>query len=190
MTVSKLSNLIGYSIKDLRYLFAYSQGDAVFWHNLLRSGEGDFRTRHAGCPVLKGWKWGEFDIWDYKYKGRLADRNRKDLNQLKNQALEHAPPWPAVFLGQLQNGELKAKLSVAKIGWRRATEALKHETVWAHLGLERVSHIKGAGMLIGKFEWNPWRRPMWESLFDLSKILFEERRIRRHNAVMKICCHL
>lgn len=33
------------------------KGDAVFWHNLLRSGEGDFRTRHAGCPVLKGWKW-------------------------------------------------------------------------------------------------------------------------------------
>lgn len=34
-----------------------SKGDAVFWHNLLQSGEGDFRTRHAGCPVLKGWKW-------------------------------------------------------------------------------------------------------------------------------------
>lgn len=34
-----------------------SKGDAVFWHNLLQSGEGDYRTRHAGCPVLKGWKW-------------------------------------------------------------------------------------------------------------------------------------
>ena len=31
----------------------------MFWHNLLRSGHGDFRTRHAGCPVLKGWKWGK-----------------------------------------------------------------------------------------------------------------------------------
>ena len=40
-------------------LFCY-QGDAAFWHNMLRSGEGDFRTRHAGCPVLKGWKWGKF----------------------------------------------------------------------------------------------------------------------------------
>lgn len=39
-------------------LFCY-QGDAAFWHNMLRSGEGDFRTRHAGCPVLKGWKWGK-----------------------------------------------------------------------------------------------------------------------------------
>ena len=41
------------------YLFLCVQGDAVFWHNLLQSGEGDFRTRHAGCPVLKGWKWGK-----------------------------------------------------------------------------------------------------------------------------------
>ena len=23
------------------------------------SGEGDFRTRHAGCPVLVGTKWGK-----------------------------------------------------------------------------------------------------------------------------------
>ncbi|XP_023932280.1 prolyl 4-hydroxylase subunit alpha-2-like [Lingula anatina] len=33
------------------------KGSAVFWHNLYRSGEGDFRTRHAACPVLVGQKW-------------------------------------------------------------------------------------------------------------------------------------
>lgn len=37
-----------------------SQGTAVFWYNLLRSGEGDYRTRHAACPVLVGCKWGEW----------------------------------------------------------------------------------------------------------------------------------
>ncbi|KAL9958191.1 hypothetical protein ACROYT_G035170 [Oculina patagonica] len=42
------------------------KGDAVFWHNLLRSGEGDFRTRHAGCPVLKGWKWVS-NKWIHEY---------------------------------------------------------------------------------------------------------------------------
>uniref|UniRef100_A0A0N5AR18 procollagen-proline 4-dioxygenase n=1 Tax=Syphacia muris TaxID=451379 RepID=A0A0N5AR18_9BILA len=31
--------------------------DALFWYNLLRSGEGDLRTRHAACPVLTGVKW-------------------------------------------------------------------------------------------------------------------------------------
>uniref|UniRef100_A0A183F5V4 Fe2OG dioxygenase domain-containing protein n=1 Tax=Heligmosomoides polygyrus TaxID=6339 RepID=A0A183F5V4_HELPZ len=31
--------------------------DALFWYNLLRSGEGDMRTRHAACPVLLGVKW-------------------------------------------------------------------------------------------------------------------------------------
>ena len=35
------------------------QGDAAFWWNLKRSGEGDMLTRHAGCPVLVGSKWGK-----------------------------------------------------------------------------------------------------------------------------------
>ncbi|KAI4813783.1 hypothetical protein KUCAC02_003011, partial [Chaenocephalus aceratus] len=33
------------------------QGTAVFWYNLFKSGEGDYRTRHAACPVLVGSKW-------------------------------------------------------------------------------------------------------------------------------------
>ncbi|XP_076994504.1 prolyl 4-hydroxylase subunit alpha-2 isoform X3 [Tamandua tetradactyla] len=33
------------------------KGTAVFWYNLLRNGEGDYRTRHAACPVLVGCKW-------------------------------------------------------------------------------------------------------------------------------------
>ncbi|KAG7215903.1 hypothetical protein INR49_002539 [Caranx melampygus] len=37
-------------------------GTAVFWYNLFRSGEGDYRTRHAACPVLVGSKWGEFTV--------------------------------------------------------------------------------------------------------------------------------
>ena len=35
------------------------QGDATFWWNLKQSGDGDMLTRHAGCPVLVGTKWGE-----------------------------------------------------------------------------------------------------------------------------------
>ena len=30
---------------------------AVFWYNLLPSGDPDLLTRHAGCPVLAGTKW-------------------------------------------------------------------------------------------------------------------------------------
>uniref|UniRef100_A0A9J8CVY5 procollagen-proline 4-dioxygenase n=2 Tax=Cyprinus carpio TaxID=7962 RepID=A0A9J8CVY5_CYPCA len=33
------------------------KGTAVFWYNLFKSGEGDYRTRHAACPVLVGSKW-------------------------------------------------------------------------------------------------------------------------------------
>ncbi|XP_055360209.1 prolyl 4-hydroxylase subunit alpha-1-like isoform X2 [Betta splendens] len=33
------------------------KGSAVFWYNLYLSGEGDYRTRHAACPVLVGNKW-------------------------------------------------------------------------------------------------------------------------------------
>jgi prolyl 4-hydroxylase len=35
------------------------KGSAVFWHNLHATGERDYRTLHAGCPVLLGNKWGE-----------------------------------------------------------------------------------------------------------------------------------
>jgi len=30
---------------------------AAFWYNLLPSGDGDYLTRHAACPVLFGTKW-------------------------------------------------------------------------------------------------------------------------------------
>ncbi|XP_043212723.1 prolyl 4-hydroxylase subunit alpha-1-like isoform X3 [Amphibalanus amphitrite] len=33
------------------------KGSAAFWYNLHRSGEGDYDTRHAACPVLIGSKW-------------------------------------------------------------------------------------------------------------------------------------
>lgn len=33
------------------------KGTAAFWYNLHASGEGDYRTRHAACPVLTGTKW-------------------------------------------------------------------------------------------------------------------------------------
>lgn len=33
------------------------KGAAAVWYNLMQSGEGDYRTRHAACPVLAGSKW-------------------------------------------------------------------------------------------------------------------------------------
>jgi len=33
------------------------KGSCAVWYNLMQSGEGDYRTRHAGCPVLTGSKW-------------------------------------------------------------------------------------------------------------------------------------
>lgn len=35
----------------------------MFWYNLFKSGEGDYRTRHAACPVLVGSKWGELKFY-------------------------------------------------------------------------------------------------------------------------------
>ncbi|KQS52023.1 uncharacterized protein Dere_GG11931, isoform C [Drosophila erecta] len=32
-------------------------GNVLFWYNLHRSLDKDYRTKHAGCPVLKGSKW-------------------------------------------------------------------------------------------------------------------------------------
>uniref|UniRef100_A0A4W5MCG8 procollagen-proline 4-dioxygenase n=1 Tax=Hucho hucho TaxID=62062 RepID=A0A4W5MCG8_9TELE len=39
------------------YVNCCFQGSAVFWYNLFASGEGDYSTRHAACPVLVGNKW-------------------------------------------------------------------------------------------------------------------------------------
>ncbi|KAK3925095.1 Prolyl 4-hydroxylase subunit alpha-2 [Frankliniella fusca] len=41
----------------LRVALYPQKGTAAFWHNLYRNGEGDYRTRHAACPVLTGSKW-------------------------------------------------------------------------------------------------------------------------------------
>ncbi|XP_077448951.1 prolyl 4-hydroxylase subunit alpha-2 isoform X1 [Stigmatopora argus] len=42
---------------DLGAIIQPRKGTAVFWYNLFESGEGDYRTRHAACPVLVGSKW-------------------------------------------------------------------------------------------------------------------------------------
>lgn len=43
-----------------------SKGDGLFWFNLKKSGDGDFSTRHAACPVLAGTKWVS-NIWIHEY---------------------------------------------------------------------------------------------------------------------------
>lgn len=41
----------------LKLLIDVQKGSAAFWYNLKPSGQGDYETRHAGCPVLLGSKW-------------------------------------------------------------------------------------------------------------------------------------
>uniref|UniRef100_A0A183IHW0 P4Hc domain-containing protein n=1 Tax=Soboliphyme baturini TaxID=241478 RepID=A0A183IHW0_9BILA len=41
----------------LKTSISASKNDAIFWHNLKRSGEPDESTLHAACPVLAGSKW-------------------------------------------------------------------------------------------------------------------------------------
>uniref|UniRef100_A0A069DMS4 procollagen-proline 4-dioxygenase n=1 Tax=Clytia hemisphaerica TaxID=252671 RepID=A0A069DMS4_9CNID len=42
------------------------KGAGVFWYNLLRNGDGDKKTRHAGCPVLVGHKWVS-NLWIHEH---------------------------------------------------------------------------------------------------------------------------
>uniref|UniRef100_A0A3B1KID5 Zgc:152670 n=1 Tax=Astyanax mexicanus TaxID=7994 RepID=A0A3B1KID5_ASTMX len=41
---------IGASVKP-------QKGSVVMWYNLLRNGQGDWRSLHGGCPVYQGSKW-------------------------------------------------------------------------------------------------------------------------------------
>lgn len=47
-------------------LFYFQQGTAAFWFNLLKSGESDGSTRHAGCPVIVGSKWGKMIYFGFQ----------------------------------------------------------------------------------------------------------------------------
>ncbi|XP_038060089.1 prolyl 4-hydroxylase subunit alpha-1-like isoform X2 [Patiria miniata] len=42
------------------------KGTGAFWFNLFPSGEGDYDTRHAACPVLAGSKWVS-NIWIHEH---------------------------------------------------------------------------------------------------------------------------
>uniref|UniRef100_F1L319 procollagen-proline 4-dioxygenase n=1 Tax=Ascaris suum TaxID=6253 RepID=F1L319_ASCSU len=42
---------------EVKTSVACTKNAALFWYNLLRSGEVDMRSRHAACPVLTGVKW-------------------------------------------------------------------------------------------------------------------------------------
>ena len=43
-----------------------NKGDVLFWYNMLPNGDFDYRTRHAGCPVLDGEKWIS-NSWIHEY---------------------------------------------------------------------------------------------------------------------------
>ncbi|KAL7384024.1 hypothetical protein ABVT39_022891 [Epinephelus coioides] len=53
------------------------KGSAVFWYNLFPSGEGDYSTRHAACPVLVGNK-----------ARRLSGREDKGKRERQRQSSE------------------------------------------------------------------------------------------------------
>lgn len=42
------------------------KGTAAFWYNLKVSGDDDYYTRHAACPVLLGSKW-VANKWIYEF---------------------------------------------------------------------------------------------------------------------------
>ncbi|XP_042231301.1 prolyl 4-hydroxylase subunit alpha-2-like [Homarus americanus] len=42
------------------------RGSALFWFNIKRSGQGDYRTLHAACPVLLGEKW-IANLWIHEF---------------------------------------------------------------------------------------------------------------------------
>ena len=37
-----------------------NKGDALMWFNLLNDGTEDTLVQHAACPILMGYKWGDY----------------------------------------------------------------------------------------------------------------------------------
>ena len=60
MSIYQLSNVEkegATSFHHLKVKILPRKGAAAFWYNIKRNGEGDYFTKHAGCPVLLGSKW-------------------------------------------------------------------------------------------------------------------------------------
>lgn len=59
------------------------KGSAAFWYNLHASGEGDYLTRHAACPVLTGSKWGMSLKLGFEMKKKISfeQKNRQNIFQ-------------------------------------------------------------------------------------------------------------
>ena len=61
------------------YIFCRLQGDAVFWYNLKRNGDGDTNTLHAACPVLVGQKWGNEFLHDRRLYSLHTTLDRRSM---------------------------------------------------------------------------------------------------------------
>lgn len=78
------------------------QGDAAFWWNLKRSGDGDDSTRHAGCPVLVGSKWGKISKYVF-----ICDINLL-LTERQGRTGEY---WPELVAVPTERSEVRTKTS-------------------------------------------------------------------------------
>ena len=65
-------------------MFYFQQGTAAFWFNLLKSGESDGSTRHAGCPVIVGSKWGKMVYFGFQKESYAS---LKTVYQTRSQSL-------------------------------------------------------------------------------------------------------
>lgn len=59
------------------------KNSAAFWYNLLPSGEGDYDTRHAACPVLVGTKW-VANYWVHEFGQELRRPCRPHSENVHN----------------------------------------------------------------------------------------------------------
>ncbi|KAG2456156.1 P4HA2 hydroxylase, partial [Polypterus senegalus] len=93
----RMEDITGLAVETAELL----QGTSVFWYNLFSSGEGDYRTRHAACPVLVGSKWG------VKYLETLSPDDSYFIAKiaLKENNLKSALLWMQHTLKQLDEGQ-------------------------------------------------------------------------------------
>eukprot|EP01052_Picozoa_sp_SAG31_P000793 SAG31_NODE_23_length_33717_cov_17.863585_13_plen_98_part_00 len=68
------------------------KGRAVLWWNRMEDGEIDWRSRHAGCPLLEGEKWAAtrwihhepFGGWGSSYKPKSTKKKSRTSKNDKN----------------------------------------------------------------------------------------------------------
>ncbi|CAG0914187.1 unnamed protein product [Notodromas monacha] len=155
-----------------------TKGSAVFWHNLLRNGHGDFRTVHGGCPVIRGSKLSQ----EYFYSSQLTAYILLLLHASTQNPATHHNVFPSP---ESLKRAGPSKMSVPPKSWSRDIQAWMSN----HAARHRDRFVRGYCACLGIHEEAErlparyLRPPKWPLLGNTLSVLLDD--LSFHEVIQK-----